>query len=234
MQHPNTTMILAAGGSSSRMGETVDKLFEPIYRGLPAIAFGLTAAQECACIDEIVVSIRSENMLALWDLAKALQITKLTQAVTGGESRQQSVFSAVEAASGEAKFYAVHDAARPFVSRELIARVCGDAYRYGAAVPCVPVKDTIKEIRDGFVSHTHPRSAIAAVQTPQVFDAALYRRAMSLARQTGKEFTDDCQLMELIGARVFVSEGDEHNFKLTTPPDLQAAILTAQKLFGEE
>lgn len=232
MPHPYTTLILAAGGSSRRMGGT-DKLFEPIAGGLSAAAFVLTAAQVCGCIDEIVVAARDENFPAFRELARRFGVTKLKGLVINGETRQQSVFGAAEAASPQTRFFAVHDAARPFASPELIDRICRDAYTYGAAIPAVPLKDTVKETADGFVGHTLPRERLIAAQTPQVFDAELYRRAMRLAVQSGREFTDDCQLMEMIGARVFLSAGEERNLKLTTPCDLALAAVTAQQM-GKE
>ena len=121
------------------------------------------------------------------------------------------------AAAGE--YVAIHDAARPFVSQAVITRALEKALKTGAAAPAVPVKDTVKVARDGFVRATPRRDALYAVQTPQCFCTALYRRALALAGD-GLDVTDDCSVLERAGLPVALTEGDYANIKITTPEDL--------------
>ena len=119
---------------------------------------------------------------------------------------------------------AVHDAARPFITPEEIETVCADAEKYGAATLAVPVKDTIKvAAADGTVCATPERSTLRAIQTPQVFRLSLYKEALCLAKNAGKQYTDDCQLIEAAGGKVYLTPGDYKNIKITTPEDLLVA-----------
>ena len=102
--------------------------------------------------------------------------------------------------------------------------VCADAVRFGAAALAVPVKDTVKiASEEEFVQATPDRAALRAVQTPQVFERRLYLSALDRAAQAGKSYTDDCQLIEAAGGRVFLTAGDYKNIKITTPEDLLVA-----------
>lgn len=218
--------IIAAAGSASRMGK--DKIFLTLA-GRPAVAGPLLAAQRSGCVAEIIVSARQTDILAFWDLAKTLGVTKLKAVVTGGDTRQQSVSAALDRTDAEIGLIAVHDGARPFVTPELIDIVCADAERYGAAVPALAVTDSLKETADGFVIRTADRDRFFSVQTPQVFDAGLYRGAMSVAASSGKDFRDDCQLFEFMGHPVFLSKGDPRNIKLTGPIDVAVAEILAEE-----
>lgn len=121
-------------------------------------------------------------------------------------------------------FWPYRMAARPLVTPELIDKVVAQAARCGAAAPAVPVKDTIKQIReDGAVENTLERSHLRAVQTPQVFTAELLKAALQSVLEQGIEVTDDCAAVELLGKVVFLTEGDEANLKITTPGDLVLA-----------
>lgn len=118
----------------------------------------------------------------------------------------------------------MHDAARPFITPEEIETVCADAEKYGAATLAVPVKDTIKvAAADGTVCATPERSTLRAIQTPQVFRLSLYKEALCLAKNAGKQYTDDCQLIEAAGGKVYLTPGDYKNIKITTPEDLLVA-----------
>ena len=131
---------------------------------------------------------------------------------------------------GEAALAAVQDGARPFVTPELIDRVVRAANAYGAAAPAVPVRDTIKVARGGLVERTPDRSALAAVQTPQVFDYDLLQAALNQADKEHAVVTDDCSAVERLGMKVKLVEGEERNFKVTTRQDL----LLARALLQEE
>jgi 2-C-methyl-D-erythritol 4-phosphate cytidylyltransferase len=115
----------------------------------------------------------------------------------------------------------VHDGARPLLTADLVARVLEGARATGAAIPVVPVADTIKRVdTDGRVIETVDRAALRAVQTPQAFEGALLRRAHAEVRE---DVTDDAAMVERLGGGVMTVPGDPANLKVTTPPDLVLA-----------
>ena len=190
--HPFCSVIVAAAGSSRRM-EGQNKLMLPLD-GIPVLARTLLALDGSRLIDEIVVAVREEDLLPTGDLCRLYGVTKPVKIVRGGESRLDSVLAAAMECREDAVFLAVHDGARPLADAELIDRVVALAHRTNAAAPAVPVKDTIKVVRDGRVESTPDRALLRAVQTPQVFDAQLLRAALQSAQTLGAEITDDCIL----------------------------------------
>lgn len=227
---PFCTALVAAAGSSSRMGGT-DKLME-FLDNVPVLMRTLTALQRAAAIDEIIIAAREDALVDISTLCKTYGITKCSKVVRGGESRCHSVLLAALEASPEAKLLAVQDGARPLVTPELIDDVAEQAARCGAAAPAVAVKDTIKAVRDdGTVAETLDRAALRAVQTPQIFESALLKAALQAAVEGGIPITDDCSAVERLGKRVYLVEGDEENLKITTPVDLilAEAILQARE-----
>ena len=141
----------------------------------------------------------------------------------GGDTRQQSVRNGVNAITFPAEYIAIHDGARPLIRPADIEKVIADARRTGAATLGVPVKDTIKVVHGGIIEATPERAALWQTQTPQVFRCSLYRDAMQLADEQGKDYTDDCQLVEALGVSVTMTEGSYTNLKLTTPEDFAVA-----------
>lgn len=227
---PFCTALVAAAGSSSRMGGT-DKLMK-FLDNVPVLMRTLTALQRAAAIDEIVIAAREDALVDISTLCKTYGITKCSKVVRGGESRCHSVLLAALEASPEAKLLAVQDGARPLVTPELIDDVAEQAARCGAAAPAVAVKDTIKAVwDDGTVAETLDRAALRAVQTPQIFESALLKAALQAAVEGGIPITDDCSAVERLGKRVYLVEGDEENLKITTPVDLilAEAILQARE-----
>ncbi len=216
-QRGMVSAIVAAGGSSQRMGE--NKLLMEIC-GIPVLARTLLTLDSCREVDEIILVCREEDMGDFLALAEDYSIQKLKTIAAGGGTRQQSVFAGVRAASEETAYYCIHDGARPLASRQVISRVLEAAQQEGAATAAVKAKDTVKVAGpDGFIVSTPDRDSLYLTQTPQVFEASLYREAMEAALAAGKEYTDDCQLVEAIGRRVCLAEGDYVNIKLTTPED---------------
>ena len=227
---PQCAALVAAAGSSSRMGG-VNKLLEPLD-GVPVLARTLTALQQARDIREIVVAAREEDLVEISRLCHTYGVTKCTKVIRGGETRAHSVLLAALEASPEAELLAVQDGARPLVTPELIDRVIAAAVRCGAAAPAVPVKDTIKEVRDGgAVELSVDRGIVRAVQTPQVFDAGLLKAALQDAVENSVPITDDCSAVERLGKVVFLVDGEEENLKITTPVDLilAEAILQARE-----
>lgn len=212
---PFCTALVAAAGSSSRMGGT-DKLME-FLDNVPVLMRTLTALQRAAAIDEIIIAAREDALVDISTLCKTYGITKCSKVVRGGESRCHSVLLAALEASPEAKLLAVQDGARPLVTPALIDRTVEAAAKCGAAAPAVPVKDTIKLADDaGLVESTPPRQKLFAMQTPQCFDRAAY-----LALAGDEAVTDDCQLFEQAGRPVQLAAGEYENYKITTPDDLK-------------
>ena len=219
--HPFCSVIVAAAGSSRRM-EGQNKLMLPLD-GIPVLARTLLALDGSRLIDEIVVAVREEDLLPTGDLCRLYGVTKPVKIVRGGESRLDSVLAASLECREDAAFLAVHDGARPLADPELIDRVVALAHRTNAAAPAVPVKDTIKVVRDGRVESTPDRALLRAVQTPQVFDAQLLRAALQSAQTLGAEITDDCSAVERLGKEVYLTEGSYENIKITTPEDMLLA-----------
>ena len=219
--HPFCSVIVAAAGSSRRM-EGQNKLMLPLD-GIPVLARTLLALDGSRLIDEIVVAVREEDLLPTGDLCRLYGVTKPVKIVRGGESRLDSVLAAAMECREDAVFLAVHDGARPLADPELIDRVVALAHRTNAAAPAVPVKDTIKVVRDGRVESTPDRALLRAVQTPQVFDAQLLRAALQSAQTLGAEITDDCSAVERLGKEVYLTEGSSETIKITTPEDMLLA-----------
>ena len=220
-QGPYCACVVAAAGSSTRMGGT-DKLMAPLG-GQPVILRTLRALEESPCIQEILVVTRGELLVDIGALCRDAGLGKVTQVLLGGKSRLESVYKGVNQVSDKAKLIAVHDAARPLVSQAVIADAVAGAQRFPAAAPAVEVKDTVKEVAGDLVVSTPDRAKLRAIQTPQVFDADLLKAALQRAMEEGAEVTDDCSAVERLGAAVTLTQGDERNIKTTTPTDLAVA-----------
>ncbi len=223
-------VILAAAGSGKRMGPE-DKLYLPL-EGIPVLARSACIMEDCSFVDEIVVSLRSgQEDRFQREVTDRFPLTKLRCVALGGAERTDSVNAALNAVSDDVDLVLIHDGARPLADEALIQRVLEAASRHGAAVPAVPLKDTVKTVQpcaEGLVVTATPdRAGLRAVQTPQGFDASLlrdaYHQCLSGPDASKLSFTDDASLVEAIGHPVYLVEGSEDNLKLTTPPDLERA-----------
>ncbi len=217
--------VIVAAGSASRMGG-IDKVMAPLG-GEPMIVRTVRQFQQCDAIREIVVVTRQDLIMSIMDLCH--DFDKVQAVVVGGDSREDSVNLGMNTLSDKVRLVAVQDGARPFATWQLIDRVVRAANSYGAAVPAIPVKDTVKQVAGGLVESTPERSALRAVQTPQVFDFDLLRGALAQAKKNKTIITDDSSAVELMGMKVRVVEGDERNFKITTPMDLKLAQLMLEE-----
>ena len=222
--------VIAAAGSSSRMNGVDKQTVE--LDGVPVIIRSLRAFDVLPQVGEVVLVCREREVPHMWELARRFGIQKLSHIVAGGATRQASVFAGVKSL-GECGYIAIHDGARAFVSGEVILNCLAAAKEHRAALAAVPVKDTIKRADEkGFVAETPPRSSLHIAQTPQIFERALYLAAMQKATQDGKEYTDDCQLVEALGQRCRLSPGSYLNFKITTPEDLiMAQAIAAGEIY---
>ena len=225
--------IIVAAGQSRRMGGDTSKQFF-LIDGVPVIVRTLKAFEIAERIREVVIAARQEDIPQMYALIQDYEITKVKQIITGGETRQESVFRAIAQVDENADFLAIHDGARPLIRPQEIDLAVSAAVEHGAAALGVPVKDTVKQVdADGKIVDTPERSTLWAVQTPQVFSRALYLRAAEQAGEAAAQLTDDCQLIERTGAPVYLVRGAYANLKITTPEDVFAAegILRATEDF---
>ena len=221
--------VVAAAGGSVRMGGENKML--ALLEGMPVLARTILALENAARVTEIVVAVREEYLLTAADMCKAYGVKKPVKIVRGGATRAESVLAAALECREDARIIAVHDGARPLADPALIDRVIELALKTNAAAPAVPVKDTIKVVREGRVESTPDRDSLRAVQTPQVFDASLLRAALESARTAGEAVTDDCSAVERIGKEIYLTDGSYENIKITTPEDL---VLAAELLHQRE
>ena len=206
--------IIVAAGASRRMG--FDKLSYRLPGGKTVLETSVAAFAAHPQVDELIL-VAGGNLPACQAIAAACP--KPCTVVGGGATRADSVCSGLRAAKGQ--LVAIHDAARPFVSEQVITDALAEAEAMGAAAPAVAVKDTIKIANDGAVVQTPDRAALFAVQTPQCFCRNLYWKALEAVQGEKVHLvTDDCSLFELAGLPVHLTQGDYANLKITTKEDL--------------
>ena len=210
--------VIVAAGSSARMQGT-DKIMADLG-GEPLILHTLRAFQQSDDIQEIVLVTREYLLQPLSQLCVEKKISKLTKICKGGETRAASVQAGLDQVSSQCGFVAIHDGARPLVTQAVIHDAVRKAAKFNAAAPGVPVKDTIKVVHGGVVESTPDRSALYAIQTPQVFSLDVYRAALDHAIASKAELTDDCSAAEKFGINVVITPGSDENIKITTPTDL--------------
>lgn len=215
---PHCSVVVVAAGSSERMGS--DKMLMTLG-AKPIIIRTLMAFQKSPMVDDIVVVTRQEKIMALADMIKLYDISKVTQVISGGATRMESALAGVSAVRKGAKLIAIHDGARPLVTQDLIQRVVEAANEYMAAVPAVRCVDTMKQVDgNGVITGAVDRDCVVRVQTPQVFDADVIKGALTKAVEKNLPLTDDCSAMDMMGVKTHVVEGDAGNIKLTEPLDM--------------
>jgi 2-C-methyl-D-erythritol 4-phosphate cytidylyltransferase len=208
--------VLAAAGSGERLGSDRPKAFARLGE-LPMLAESLRRLDESDWIDSVVVVAPPGWEEPAILLAEELGAGKVAAAVTGGATRAESVRLGVAEVAEEALVILVHDAARPVLPDEVVERVLAPLSEgWDGAVPGLPVADTVKRVRGDQVVETLARDELVAVQTPQAFLAEVLRRAVE-----GGEASDCAALVERVGGRVKVVEGDRRLLKVTTPEDLE-------------
>jgi 2-C-methyl-D-erythritol 4-phosphate cytidylyltransferase len=227
------TAIIVAAGSSQRMG--FDKLFVTIA-GKPMIAHTLHAFEHAISVNEIIVVAREDRYDEIRRISYAENFKKVRSIIAGGERRQDSVRAGLNRLNIDAKYVAVHDAARPLIGPEQIERVFEQCVIYGAAALAEPINDTLKRgdadsIRSRsrhaaqveqviVVTGSVDRHQLYAMQTPQVFERALIEEAYRAAHTKNLSLTDEVSAVERFGRKVVLVPNDDFNFKITYPRDL--------------
>jgi 2-C-methyl-D-erythritol 4-phosphate cytidylyltransferase/2-C-methyl-D-erythritol 2,4-cyclodiphosphate synthase len=217
--------IIAAGGRGVRLGADRPKQFLDIG-GRSILEMSIAALAASDRITEIVVALPEEHLEAESKALRASSTRPITF-VAGGKRRQDSVANAFAKASKQCDVVLIHDAARPFVTQDVIDRAIDGAQAHGAAVAAVAVRDTVKQAGDAgadgarLIRSTIPRDTIFLAQTPQAFRRDVLARALD--EGAAVDATDEAMLVERLGVPVHVVEGDPRNVKITTPDDLEKA-----------
>ena len=211
-------IIIVAGGKGLRMGGDIPKQFLPVC-GKPVLMRTLEAFRTYDPSIHIVLVLPVSQQTYWKELCRTCRFELPHDIADGGETRFHSVMNGLSLVEGDG-LVGVHDGVRPFVSQEVIARCYEEASRQKAVIPVVGVVETVRHLTDEG-SETVPRDQYRLVQTPQVFDAALLRRAYQ--QEYTALFTDDASVVEALGEKVHLVEGNRENIKLTTPFDLKLA-----------
>lgn len=210
--------VIVAAGNGTRMGTDKSKLLLEIG-SKTVIERTVETFENMAEIDEIIVVCRECDFEEFSRLLPGENISF----VFGGATRQQSVKNAVDTIE-ECDYIIVHDGARPLVLADTVIRTLDKAQMNQAAAVGVYVKDTVKLVDDDLnIAGTPNRKYLVSIQTPQIFDFKLYKNALDAAVSQGRDYTDDCQLVENIGSKVSVVIGEYDNIKITTKSDIPLA-----------
>ncbi len=221
-----TGVIIVAGGSGRRMGATLPKQFMMLGNE-PILSHSINRIHEALPAAEIVVVLPEEH-IALWRNIAARFDVAHHKITAGGTERFYSVKNGLKELSNDVKIIAVHDAVRPLASKKLIIKLILEAEKNIAVIPVVAPVDSFRKI-EGDNSKIIDRSALRIVQTPQVFNATILLRAYE--QDFSSTFTDDASVVEAIGEKITLCEGERGNIKITTPEDMviASALLEAEQ-----
>jgi len=223
--------IIAASGQGYRMGADQKKQYLRLGE-MPILAHAVRAFLDHPKVDQVIVVVPPGDLVSARNILKPHLTLGRLVFTEGGRRRQDSVFIGLQLVDHKVELVCIHDGARPLVTKSLIDSALHAAQQWGAAIPVVPVTDTLKEITaDGFIKNTIPRESIRRAQTPQVFQRELIREAYRKAELLGIEATDDAYLLEILGYRVASFPGDPENLKITclSDLDLAAALLKGER-----
>lgn len=230
MEKTYCTAVVLAAGSGKRMGTKVHKQYL-LMGGKPVLYYSLNTFQESPFIDEIILVCGSgEEEYCRCEIVEKYGFEKVSAIIPGGAQRYDSVWNGLQKTKDG--YVYIHDGARPFVDGEMLARAYRCVSECHACVAGMPSKDTVKIAdEDNTVQQTPDRSRVWLVQTPQVFDTDLIRRAYArLMEQDEIAVTDDAMVAEqMLGCRVKLFSGSYENIKITTPEDLAVAEVFLQR-----
>lgn len=222
-------VVMVAGGTGTRMRRTTAKQFLNV-KGLPLMWWTLRRFREALPDAEVVLVLHDSLFEEFAALEQTHGPSGVHKVVAGGVERFHSVARGL-AQLPDSGVVGVHDAVRPFPSVDTIRTCFKTAAEHGSAVPVVPVKDSLRQVRSDRASAAVDRSVMRAVQTPQCFDLALLKSAFNTPYQD--QFTDDASVVEAAGHAVTLCKGDPWNVKVTTPEDLVIAEAFVEASWGQ-
>ncbi len=218
----NCVVIIPAAGTGSRFGGEIPKQYLPL-RGQPLIVRTVERFLRHSAVSAVVICVAADQIERMTEIMNSRSWDRV-QIVEGGETRHASVRRGVTAAAASgAELVAIHDAVRPFFRAATFDAVLAAAREAGAAIPVMPMVETIHRVEDGEILETPDRENLRRAQTPQCFRIEVLRKAMGQAATEQFHGTDEAAVVRRYGGVVRVVYGDEVNIKITTPEDLQAA-----------
>lgn len=225
MNKAKNIAIIVGAGKGKRMGNE-DKIFLNINKK-PILAHTISPFEKCNSIDDIILVVRENNINLTKNIIHRYKFKKVKKIISGGKERQDSVYNALQKID-KCNYILIHDAARPLIKKQLIKEVLYAAKKYGAAIPAVPLKDTIKT-GDKFVEKTLERDTLHLVHTPQAFKYEILKEAYEFAKETKYYGTDDASLVERLGYKIKIVPSYFENIKITVPNDLVIAETLLKK-----
>ncbi|KUP04600.1 2-C-methyl-D-erythritol 4-phosphate cytidylyltransferase [Bacillus coahuilensis m2-6] len=219
-------VVLLAAGKGKRMGANQNKMLL-LLQGSPILIHSLHLFEQDPACKGIILVIHPDEQMIMEELLRQHKVKKIKAIVHGGNERQDSVYNGLQAVTED--IVLIHDGARPFVTGEIVSTLVNVSRQTGAAIPAVPVKDTIKKVLHHQVQQTIERSSLWSVQTPQAFRVSVIQTAHEKAREYGWMGTDDASLLEYLDVQVDIVESDYDNIKITTPEDLYFAEAILKK-----
>jgi 2-C-methyl-D-erythritol 4-phosphate cytidylyltransferase len=221
--------ILPAAGLGTRMGAEMPKQFLEL-EGTPIVIHSVRRIASCPLVTDIIVATRADVVESLEQRLRGESFMQSVRVIRGGDSRQDSVAAALHEVPNDTELVLVHDAVRPFVTRDQITRVIEEARRCQAAILGIPAMDTVKEVKRAslpedvaLITATIPRERVVLAQTPQVFATTLLKEAFARAQADQVSASDEAGLIERLGHDVHVVLGSERNIKITKPADMNLA-----------
>lgn len=217
--------LVPASGKGKRMGAEINKQYL-LLDGKPIVARTVQVLEDAPFIDDIYIIVpEAEIPYCREHVVERYSFAKVRRIVAGGAERQHSVLNGLRAleGAGEDDVIIIHDGVRPFVLPSILEESVETSCMYDGALAAVPVKDTVKEVRDGIVRETPPRESLWLAQTPQTFRYPVIMAAHERAEAESYLGTDDASLVEWMGKEVHIVMGDYRNIKITTPEDLLLA-----------
>lgn len=217
-------VVIVAGGSGRRMQSSLPKQFM-LLGGIPVVARTINIFAEALPGAEIVVVLPEEH-IAMWKNLAARFDVAVHKCVAGGAERFHSVKAGIEALSEDVTSITVHDGVRALVTKRLIIRAALAIEENDAVIPVIEVVDSYRRVEHGG-STILPRSELRIVQTPQIFKSSILRKAYT--QEFDQAFTDDASVVEAMGIKITLVDGERTNIKLTTPEDMEWAEWMLQR-----
>lgn len=222
--------IIVAAGKGERISGNIPKQFVQIKKK-PILAYTVEKFEKCELVDEIVLVVPEDYMsFCSYNVVDVYEFKKIKRILCGGKERQDSVYQGLSALSENTDMVVIHDGVRPFVSTQKIRESIELCEKEKAVILALPINETVKRVEDEYVLTTLNREKLWIAQTPQVFEYKLILNAYRKAIEDGFIGTDDSSLVERLGFKVKILEGEYENIKITTAEDLALAEGMIEKL----